>query len=126
MKRFLLFALTGLLLIPAMAQERDQQFASGDGLDGMASADTAKMFFSAIYPNPANNLATIDYVLRAGQTGVEFVLYDLLGTKVKEIEITETMGSLKVNTSGLTEGIYFYSLLIDNESILTQKLVIKH
>lgn len=84
------------------------------------------MAFSPVYPNPANQLATIDYAANTAEDNVKFVLFDLFGSVVKEIEITEPSGSLNVNTSGLTEGIYFYSLLVNNESFLTQKLIIKH
>jgi len=83
-------------------------------------------FFSPMYPNPANNEAKLDFALPSTMGRINFVLFDLLGSKVKEIEISEKTGSLRLNTSGLTEGIYFYSLLIDDESFLTQKLIIKH
>ena len=82
--------------------------------------------FSPVYPNPANQQAKIDYTANTAENNVKFVLFDLFGSVVKEIEITEPSGSLNVNTSGLTEGIYFYSLLVNNESYLTQKLIIKH
>ena len=126
MKRLLLYLSVLLLHLAATAQENPGSDLTEGELGGTTLADTGSMTFSAIYPNPANNEATIDYKLKAGQTGVSFVLYDLLGTKVKDIEISEIKGSLKLNTSGLTEGIYFYSLLINNESFLTQKLIVKH
>lgn len=84
------------------------------------------LHFTPAYPNPAGKRASIDYALH-GETGnVKFVLLNLLGSKVKEIEITEKTGSVRLNTSGLTEGIYFYSFLINNESYVTRKLIIKH
>ena len=83
-------------------------------------------YFSAMYPNPANNRAKLDFRIEDAAENVTFVLFDLLGSKAEEIEITERSGSLQLNTSGLTEGIYFYSFLINNESVLTQKLIIKH
>lgn len=84
------------------------------------------VYFSKAYPNPANQAAKFDYALVEGYPDAKLVLYNLFGIKVKEIEIIETSGSLKMNTSDLNEGIYFYSLLVNNESLLTQKLVIKH
>jgi len=37
------------------------------------------------------------------------MIFDLLGSTVKEINVNNRYGSLKVNTSDLKEGIYFYS-----------------
>jgi len=80
---------------------------------------------SDAYPNPANNFVSVDYDL-PGLNNAKIMIFNLLGSKVKEIELTDAVGTLKVNTSDLLEGIYFYSLLINNEAIKTQKLIIKH
>ncbi|MBN2175958.1 MAG: T9SS type A sorting domain-containing protein [Bacteroidales bacterium] len=78
------------------------------------------------YPNPANNFVNIDYDNLVNQNA-RIVIYDLLGSVVKEINVTDNNGSIKnINTSTLNEGIYFYSLVINNESKDTQKLIIKH
>lgn len=80
---------------------------------------------SNAYPNPANNFVSLDYELK-GDKKAKIAVYNLLGSVVKEIELTESFGTQKINTSDLIEGIYFYSLLINNESISTHKLIIKH
>jgi hypothetical protein len=112
----------------------DASIAEGtfDSLNFKAAENAGKAdqekesYFSAMYPNPANYVAKLDFTIDNTEENVTFVLFDLLGSKTEEIEITERSGSLTLNTSGLTEGIYFYSLLINNESVLTQKLIIKH
>ena len=88
--------------------------------------ENATVYLSPAYPNPANNEVNLDFAFDRKSSAVKFVIYNLFGEKVKDIEISEITGSLKLNTSDLTEGIYFYSLLINNEPTLTQKLVIKH
>lgn len=80
---------------------------------------------SKAYPNPANNFVSVDYNLQ-GLNGARITFYNLLGSKVKEIKLSESFGTLTINTSDFIEGIYFYSLLINNESTQTQKLIIKH
>jgi hypothetical protein len=80
---------------------------------------------SNAYPNPANSFATFDYDLKGIDNG-RLIIYNLLGSVVKEVNIATSYGSVKVNTSDLEEGIYFYSLLIENESLKTHKLIIKH
>lgn len=101
-------------------------FVNYKTVDELAVPENRELYFSPIYPNPANNQANLDYQIHGTNAEVKFILINLLGKKVKEIEISENNGSLQLNTSGLTEGIYFYSLLINNESVLTQKLIIKH
>lgn len=80
---------------------------------------------SNAYPNPANTFTTFDFDLNGIDNG-RLMIYNLLGSIVKEINITDNFGSVKVNTSDLEEGIYFYSMVIENESLKTHKLVIKH
>ncbi len=84
-----------------------------------------KIFVSEVYPNPTREFVSVDYDI-TGLNNAKVVIFNLLGSKVKEIELSDPVGTLKVNTSDLLEGIYFYSLLINNESLITQKLIIKH
>ncbi|MCB2221217.1 MAG: T9SS type A sorting domain-containing protein [Bacteroidetes bacterium] len=90
----------------------------------VSAADAIEL--SNAYPNPANKFVQLDYDLKKVSANSHLVIYNLLGNVVKNIAIAEPMGSLKVNTSDLTEGIYFYSLLVNNESLTTHKLIIKH
>jgi hypothetical protein len=78
------------------------------------------------YPNPAVDHTSFNYSFAQNTTNAKFVLCDLLGSKVRETEITELNGKLTVNTSNLNEGIYFYSFYADNKMVLTRKLVVKH
>ena len=80
---------------------------------------------SNAYPNPANTEANFDFAYNYSDD-LRLVIYNLLGKVVKDIAITDKEGSLTVNTSTLKEGIYFYSLLVNNESMTTHKLIIKH
>lgn len=82
--------------------------------------------FSRAYPNPANEEVSINYEFTENQRNVKFVIYNLFGHAVNETSIRDYSGTMKVNTSNLTEGIYFYSILINNEPTRTQKLIIKH
>lgn len=80
---------------------------------------------SKAYPNPANNIVSVDYNL-SDISNARIAFYNLLGSKVNEIALTEPFGTLTINTTDFVEGIYFYSLLINNEATKTQKLIIKH
>lgn len=80
---------------------------------------------SKAYPNPANNSVSVDYNLR-NIANARIAFYNLLGSKVKEVNLTKSVGTSTINTSDFIEGIYFYTLLVDNEALQTQKLIIKH
>jgi hypothetical protein len=56
----------------------------------------------------------------------KLVIYNLLGSVVRDVQINDAIGKLKVNVSDMDDGIYFYSLLVNNETVKTQKLVVKH
>ncbi|MCF8368237.1 MAG: T9SS type A sorting domain-containing protein [Bacteroidales bacterium] len=93
----------------------------------LSVAEKKSMFnVSEIYPNPANTDVSIDYAIDENIKDAKFIIFSLLGSKVKEINVLENDGTIKLNTSDLIEGIYFYSFLINGESAMTQKLVIKH
>ena len=88
--------------------------------------DPSNYELSAAYPNPANSFVKFDYNFNEMPANSKVMIYDLLGSKVKEIGINNSFGSLKINTSDLKDGIYFYSLVVNNEATKTQKLIIKH
>lgn len=94
---------------------------STGGLDEKTSPYT----MSEAYPNPANHLVSIDYDFTEIYSS-SIVIYNLLGTVVEKIDVSGKEGRARINTSDYKEGIYFYSLLLNNEVISTQKLIIRH
>jgi hypothetical protein len=80
---------------------------------------------SEAYPNPANHHTSIDYDFN-GYRNSRIVIYNLLGSAVEQLDVSGKAGTAKFNTSMYNEGIYFYSLVINNEVVRTQKLIIRH
>jgi hypothetical protein len=93
---------------------------------GINENTIAQTEISNPFPNPAADQTTFNYSFTQNTSTAKFVLCDLLGSKVKETEITDLNGTLTVNTSNLNEGIYFYSFYADNKMVLTRKLIVKH
>lgn len=79
---------------------------------------------SSAYPNPAKDVVKINYGLKAGWNKAEVVVYSMLGSKVREIDLTEDQGTLKMNVSSLPSGMYFYSLMVDDKAISTKKMLV--
>jgi hypothetical protein len=40
--------------------------------------------------------------------------------------ILHQKGTIKVNTSTYPEGIYFYSLIVENKTLFTKKFIVRH
>ena len=76
-------------------------------------------------PNPAINFTTIPYELKQANTNAKIVLHNIIGNKVKEIEINDLKGNVQLDLSQLEEGIYFYSLQINQKLISSKKLIIE-
>lgn len=81
--------------------------------------------FSEAYPNPATSVVNVDYTLTAGISRASVVITNMLGSRVKEIALTEQSGRLQIPVYELVNGIYFYSLVANQQVILTRKFVVK-
>jgi len=79
---------------------------------------------SESYPNPAKSVAKINYALSAGWNKAELMVYSMLGAQVRKINLLEDQGTLKLNVSDLPSGMYFYTLMVDDKSIATKKMLV--
>ncbi len=80
---------------------------------------------SNFYPNPALAFATLHYSVTNADGQAKIVLQNVLGSKINEYKLDPRAHELKLDTEQLKPGVYFYTLLIDDEGLATRKLVIK-
>ncbi|MDN4166565.1 T9SS type A sorting domain-containing protein [Cytophagales bacterium LB-30] len=80
---------------------------------------------SNFYPNPASSEIALDYRLGNDDEEVKVILQNILGSAVGEYTLSPSDKRLKINTQEFTPGVYFYTLVIDQKSIVTRKLIIK-
>lgn len=78
-----------------------------------------------VYPNPASDYATVAYVMLQDQAKAKMKIHNLLGNIVAEYEMSPGENFLRMKTYDLPAGIYFYSLVVNNESVMTRKLVVR-
>jgi len=78
-----------------------------------------------LYPNPVSSLAFIDYELYNERTEAKIVIHNILGSAVGEQEMPFSEQKAKISTDEMTPGIYFYTIYVDNEGVVTRKLVVK-
>ena len=83
------------------------------------------MSISAAYPNPANSETSFNYKIPASATA-HITVYNALGVMVKKIQLSALSEQVKLNTTNLASGIYFYSFVVNGNIVKTSKLIIRH
>jgi hypothetical protein len=78
-----------------------------------------------VYPNPVTEFATIDYKLHDERVQAKIVIHNILGNWLEEIELPYYQHQAKLRADALSGGIYFYTVYLDNESVMTRKLIVK-
>lgn len=92
---------------------------------GIEEEVAASASISEAYPNPASSDFSVNYHMNSPAKS-EITITDILGKKVKEVKLTEKEGTVTINTSQLREGIYFYSLIVNNHVTATRKIVVRY
>ncbi len=73
---------------------------------------------TSAYPNPFKDKITIKY------SGVESIgIFNILGEKVKTIELVATENKIEVDFENLSSGIYFYRTYNEGTIVETKKIV---
>ncbi|QJD80067.1 T9SS type A sorting domain-containing protein [Spirosoma rhododendri] len=81
---------------------------------------------SNIYPNPANDYAEISYQYTGAVNEAKLVLINVLGSPVAEYELAKNDRKLRIATSDMMTGYYFYQLSLDGKKVATKKLLVRH
>ncbi len=93
--------------------------------DGVLDQLMANAHISDLYPNPATSYVSINYDLPAQVETASVKIMNILGSVVKNEVMNKNASNLRVDVSDLTNGVYFYSVIINNEVYKTKKLVVK-
>jgi hypothetical protein len=84
----------------------------------------ANVLSLSVYPNPANELVTID-INTSKPSNVVYTIYDVTGSMISGNKIGVINGNYKqqINVASLASGLYFLEISIDC-AVSTQKLII--
>jgi hypothetical protein len=88
-------------------------------------APKAQASVSAAYPNPAINTFNLEYNISGQVNKAKVVISNILGSQVKEVELDSRSGKIQIPVTELVNGIYFYSIVADEQLVLTRKFVVK-
>lgn len=106
------------------------QNSSGCNLSVAGQAAVSPELKLEVFPNPAGNESTNEYVTFRLQTGnktpkgLQFALYDAMGQKLVAINDLNQK-TFKIQTSNLSAGVYFYSIIGPSEGQTSGKLIIQ-
>lgn len=75
-------------------------------------------------PNPARDFTVFDYQLPSGVRSARLVVRNLTGSVVMEVPLDPSGSRLRLETSSLNNGIFLYSFVVNEQVILTKKLVV--
>ena len=80
--------------------------------------------FSNAYPNPANNTVSFDYNMPFDVNSASVAIYNMMGQEVVRQDLNLGGSRADINVSDLNEGVYFYSLIVNNQTVKTNKFVV--
>jgi len=78
-----------------------------------------------VYPNPVQDFAFIDYRIHNENVKAKLTIHNILGKAMNEYDLPTSETRVKLQTEEFTSGIYFYTLYLDNNGVLTRKLIIR-
>ncbi len=78
-----------------------------------------------VYPNPVVDFAFVNYDITNDDIEAKIVIHNILGNAVDEYNLPVGENKVKIRAESMSAGIYFYTLYLDNEGVVTRKLIVK-
>lgn len=119
--RYLIYSKTN----PAEFFEYDLSFTIDERSEKQNIYTSNHLMLKDVYPNPVIDNAYVDYVILDEQVKAKIVIHNILGNSIEEYALPASENKLKISSDALTAGIYFYTLYVDNEGVITRKLIVK-
>lgn len=112
-------------LFPNQSQEVEINFHVDEVSDRTNLYQSKSLIIKDFYPNPVIDHASIEYSVTSDRSEAKVQIRNLLGNIVAEYLLDPREQVLRFKTDELTAGIYFYTVVLNNESVMTRKLVVK-
>lgn len=78
----------------------------------------------SLYPNPAKEVAALNYALARGSEFGELVVRNMLGSQVYRAELMGYSGQVIIPVGKFNNGVYFCTMVVDNKTYETKRLVV--
>lgn len=107
---------------PDISVEVSVDFISG--VTAINSYSSSDKMISSPYPNPADQVAYLDYELPGFPQHAYIKVINLLGREQAKVPLTSHFGTATIQTRELESGVYFLYVIADDKEIATKKLVV--
>ncbi|MGF1532642.1 MAG: T9SS type A sorting domain-containing protein [Bernardetiaceae bacterium] len=84
------------------------------------------IYLSELYPNPATDVVNFDYRWSMDVSQARIIFHNVIGNVVGEFVLDEYDTRLSIPIRHLESGIYFYTLVVDRQNVLTRKFIVRH
>ena len=110
----------------ASTDVRLAQGQEGKAEDRMFAND--RLWVSNAYPNPAHDVAEVDYQFSGNSPAgdARLVMLNVLGAPVAEYTLDPGDHKVRLVTTNLATGYYLYQLSLDGKKVATKRLLVRH
>lgn len=92
----------------------------------IANVAKTRVLNAELYPNPMAVNATVSYYVPATHKNPQMIIRNMVGKTMKTYNLRSgEEAKLNINSSELTNGVYFYSIVSEGQTLTTKKLVIR-
>ncbi len=100
---------------------------SGDACSAVSIKEQSiSATMDAMTPNPAAESTSMNYNIQSDFNKASIKLFAITGSLLKEIPLKENKGKVVLDVTEIPAGVYFYSLLVNEKVIHTNKLLVSH
>jgi len=132
MKKIFLSLAFIVLLVPLIFSQQTVSSVSTDSVQKvqtdnapLSKADLVKKIrFSNAYPNPASVNTQMEYSLPFETTSARVIIRNLVGDISIDLPLKDLQGKAVIDLNNLENGVYFYSLIWNETTITTRKLIV--
>jgi len=79
-----------------------------------------------VYPNPVTTSSfEFKYKILDDRVNARLIIHNLLGNVVGEFTLNSAENLMRIRTDEMNTGIYFYTLYLNNEGVMTRKLLVR-
>ena len=78
-----------------------------------------------IYPNPADDIATVKYTLPGDVKSASLIIYDIAGREQGRYLINNSFGAIGIKAGNLSAGVYMCSVVEEGHVLVTREMVVK-
>lgn len=110
---------------PSESLEFELHFAVEEKAEKTNIYSSRDIILYSVYPNPVEDFAYVDYKILNERIEAKLVLHNILGSPIENYPLSHTENKVKIKAETLNSGIYFYTLYLDSEGVVTRKLVVR-